>query len=405
MYDKKKAIGYLTLALLSLSGLASILGISYNFIFDSYANIKNEVLLSKSNTPNKEDIIPNSDGVGESVGKEDSSTLEVYYTNTFDLRWPDLNDIFNYLCHNRFSSTFVNMFSNIYEIDIHVKDDEIHLGLPNGIYSEENGSKLLFDFVYSDDYESFVASSPNILTLTDFIGDNTIVYNILNTKQTYIAQSEYDEYFLEQKFEFANDLYTVTQKRVYKDDYKKDRILELSESIKSGEFLDDLDGYHELDDLSKSYLSSLVDTLNTKKSEIDIEIMVLPDWYLSEEDRSEENAYRFYNVKFKEKISSTSQLVLNIDGVDRFNVGRLYYLAVNDISSKNNLWNQKVADFLGLAFDDLARLLEFGHRYDGNISFSTFESESDDESLKDFVSVIRATYDYDREEFFNKLKE
>lgn len=352
---------------------------------------------SNPNQDNNEPVLEDSE-VGAEVSE--NKIITNYYGKTFDLFWPDLNEIFNYLSHNRFQSTFSHIDSHIYEVDIHVKDKEISFGISDGVYNMDNSGRLFFDYTYTEDKSTFMAASENINILTDFVGANIVAYNMLNDKYNYITSSDFTDYVLKQKLEYKDNKYIITQTKTYKNNNKVDIYEKLATAIENGEFFDDLDGYQKLDNLSKNSLANIVEKLRLKNINLDIEIMALPNWYLSEETRSAENAYRLYNVKFKDNRNSGLSFVLNIDGVDRFNIGRLYYLSVHDISNKNNLKTQEVADYLGLGFDKLVTLVDKGERVrENNVSYALFESDIEvDEVMKDFTSVIRATYNYNFED-------
>lgn len=401
----KFLVGFILIVLILLSFFNFSYGKQGEYI-DNVGQVETDVKILDNSTPNIDGNEPMNVENDNLVVNSENTLVTNYYTETFDLRWPTLNEIFNYLSHNKFQSTYRNMFSNIYRIDIHVMDKEIRFGCPDGIYTEDNSARLFFDFLYSENKEEFIAASDNINVLTDFVGDNIVIYNMLNDRDNYVTSSDFNDYILEQKLEYKDNKYVITQTKTYKENSKVDVYEKLALMIENGDYLDDLDGYKELDKLSKNALNHIVEKLRLKNINLDIEVMVLPDWYLYEEIRSEKNAYRMYNLKFKDNSSSGLTFVLNIDGVDRFNVGRLYYLSVNNLSNKNNLKTQEVADYLGLGFDELVSLVDNGERVrEDKVSFALYESQievedesknTDDENksmiTKDFTSVIRATY-------------
>jgi hypothetical protein len=325
----------------------------------------------------------------------DNAAVTYHSIAPWVIQWKDIDSLFNYISENNYQSTYKNLDSYIYRLIMKVNKDNISFTFPDGFVESQYGTKVYYSAVFTEDGYKYETSSSNLDVLAYFLGiENTNVYNILSDKTVKINIIETDNARIEQKLAYIDGRYIVTEKKTLNVNTKYDIYNILANKISSGELFEDINSYNLLGKLEKSYLSNVVSGIKDKNVNLNIEYMVLPNWYLDDDMKSVDKQYRVYNLRLINTINDL-EYVLNLDGVDRFNVKRNYYFAVNSWTGKKALENQTVADSLGLRFDTLVDLIEKNQTLlNDNTYYRMFKSDK----YENFVSVIKSNYKFSVEQ-------
>lgn len=276
--------------------------------------------------------------------KESSTTDDILFIQEFDIEWPSISDMFNFIHQNKMASSY-GVDSKLYAINIVYNNGELKISFPAGSYKNndiDNLQDINYEYeVYENKVVQRVSSTDYDMILRFLTStDENLLYLFSNqmsgeTKNINIAKS--------QEVGYKNNKYYV------EEILNKDDAYDIIRPYLSNDYLTDiLDGAKYLGKNSLNYLSNLNTGIDSKDISFDMTLVTVP----------KDNTYAFNHIVIRQKIDENLETHMIIDGEDYYKIGRYYYFGVNSKNGKESLKNIQVANILGLDLQDLNNIID-----------------------------------------------
>lgn len=276
--------------------------------------------------------------------RESSATDDILFIQEFDMKWPSISDMFNFIHQNGMASSY-GADSKLYAINIVYNNGNLKISFPPGSYQNndiENLQDIKYEYEVYDNKVVQKVSSNNYDMILRFLTstDENLLYLFTNqmsgeTKNINISKS--------QQVGYRDNKYYVEEILTKEDAY------DIIRPYLSNDYLVEiLDGAKYLGKNSLNYLSYLNTGLDNKDISFDMTLVTVP----------KDNTYAFNHIVIKQKIDEHLETHMIIDGEDYYKVGRYYYFGVNSKDGKEYLKNIQVANLLGLDIQDLNNIID-----------------------------------------------
>lgn len=283
--------------------------------------------------------------VGQTDEVETTITDDILFIQEFDIVWPSISDIFNFIHQNDMASSY-GVDSKLYAINIDYNNGKLDISFPTGSYKNndiENLQDINYEYeVYNNKVVQRVSSTDYDMILR-FLNstDENLVYLFNNrmsgeTKNINISKV--------QQVGYKGNRYYVKEEIINKED-----AYDIIRPYLSSEYLTEiLDGAKYLGKNSINYLSYLNNSIDGKDINFHIDLVTVP----------KDDTYAFNHIDIKQKIDENLETHMIIDGEDYYKVGRYYYFGVNSKNGKEYLKDVQIANLLGLDLLDLKNIID-----------------------------------------------